>query len=128
MASSVLGYLSMPRRETPFGWTTGDEPPTAKAATNIESKKAVALLYEQVRAPVLVAKGEGAFAEEIIEVAKAAGVHLAEDPVLAETLSYLQLQQEIPEDVYVAVATVLAWAYWLKGEAPQVLTEREGSD
>ena len=48
----------------------------------------------------------------------------AEDPVLAETLSYLQLQQEIPEDVYVAVATVLAWAYWLKGEAPQVLTER----
>ena len=114
----------MPRRETPFGWTTGDEPPTAKAAANIESKKAVALLYEQVRAPVLVAKGEGAFAEEIIEVAKAAGVHLAEDPVLAETLSYLQLQQEIPEDVYVAVATVLAWAYWLKGEAPQVLTER----
>jgi flagellar biosynthesis protein len=44
---------------------------------------------------------------------------------LAETLSYLQLQQEIPEDVYVAVATVLAWAYWLKGEAPQVLTQRE---
>jgi type III secretion system FlhB-like substrate exporter len=43
---------------------------------------------------------------------------------LAETLSYLQLQQEIPEDVYVAVATVLAWAYWLKVEAPQVLTER----
>ena len=114
----------MPRRETPFGWTTGDEPSTAKAAAYIGSKKAVALLYEQVRAPVLVAKGEGAFAEEIIEVAKAAGVHLAEDPVLAETLSYLQLQQEIPEDVYVAVATVLAWAYWLKGEAPQVLTER----
>ena len=75
-------------------------------------------------APVLVAKGQGAFAEEIIAVAKSAGVHLAEDPVLAETLSYLQLQQEIPEDVYVAVATVLAWAYWLKGEAPQVLTER----
>jgi flagellar biosynthesis protein len=56
-------------------------------------------------------------------VAKAAGVYLAEDPVLAETLSYLQLQEEIPEDVYVAVATVLSWAYWLKGEVPQVLTE-----
>ena len=37
------------------------------------------LLYDQVRAPVLVAKGQGAFAEEIIAVAKSAGVHLAED-------------------------------------------------
>jgi flagellar biosynthesis protein len=53
-------------------------------------------------------------------------VHLAEDPVLAEMLSYLQLQQEIPEEVYVAVATVLSWAYWLKGQTPQVLTERQG--
>ena len=77
-----------------------------------EARKAVALLYDQVRAPILVAKGQGAFAEEIIDVAKAAGVHLAEDPVLAETLSYLQLQQEIPEEVHAAVATVLAWAYW----------------
>lgn len=114
----------MPKRETPFGWTLADEVVKAKNLPDFEAKKAVALLYDQVRAPVLVAKGQGAFAEEIIAVAKSAGVHLAEDPVLAETLSYLQLQQEIPENVYVAVATVLAWAYWLKGEAPQVLTER----
>ncbi len=114
----------MPKRETPFGWTLADEVVEPKNLPDVEAKKAVALLYDQVRAPVLVAKGQGAFAEEIIAVAKSAGVHLAEDPVLAETLSYLQLQQEIPEDVYVAVATVLAWAYWLKGEAPQVLTER----
>jgi flagellar biosynthesis protein len=52
---------------------------------------------------------------------------VAEDPVLAETLSYLQLNEEIPEDVYVAVATVLSWAYWVKGEIPQVITER-GAD
>jgi flagellar biosynthesis protein len=116
----------MPKRETPFGWTMADDVLDAKDLQDMQPKKAVVLLYDQVRAPVLVAKGQGAFAEEIIEVAKAAGVHLAEDPVLAETLSYLQLQQEIPEDVYVAVATVLAWAYWLKGEAPQVLTERPG--
>ena len=114
----------MPKRETPFGWTMADDILDPKKTSDGEAKKAVALLYDQVRAPVLVAKGRGAFAEEIIEVARSAGVHLAEDPVLAETLSYLELQQEIPEDVYVAVATVLAWAYWLKGEAPQVLAER----
>jgi len=114
----------MPKRESPFGWTLADDVLDPRDLQDGEAKKAVALLYDQVRAPVLVAKGQGVFAEEIIEVAKAAGVHLAADPVLAETLSYLQLQQEIPEDVYVAVATLLAWAYWLKGEAPQVLTER----
>ena len=118
----------MPKRETPFGWTMADDVLETKALDDMAAKKAVALLYDQVRAPTLVAKGEGAFAEEIIEVAKAAGVHLAEDPVLAETLSYLQLQQEIPEEVYVAVATVLAWAYYFKGEVPQVLTEREAGD
>ena len=116
----------MPRRENPFGWSLADDALQPKEADDIEAKKAVALLYDQVRAPILVAKGRGAFAEEIIEVAKAAGVHLAEDPVLAETLSYLQLQQEIPEEVYVAVATVLSWAYWLKGQTPQGLTDREG--
>ena len=116
----------MPRRENPFGWSLADDVLQPKEADDIEAKKAVALLYEQVRAPILVAKGRGAFAEEIIEVAKAAGVHLAEDPVLAETLSYLQLEQEIPEEVYVAVATVLSWAYWLKGQTPQGLTDREG--
>ena len=116
----------MPRRENPFGWSLADDVLQPKEVDDIEAKKAVALLYDQVRAPILVAKGRGAFAEEIIKVAKAAGVHLAEDPVLAETLSYLQLEQEIPEEVYVAVATVLSWAYWLKGQTPQGLTDREG--
>ena len=116
----------MPKRENPFGWSTVGDVLQPKQTYDVEAKKAVALLYDQVRAPMLVAKGQGAFAKEIIEVAKAAGVHLADDPVLAETLSYLQLQQEIPEEVFVAVATVLSWAYWLKGQTPQVLTERQG--
>ena len=116
----------MTRRENPFGWSLADDVLQPKEVDDIEAKKAVALLYDEVRAPILVAKGRGAFAEEIIEVAKAAGGHLAEDPVLAETLSYLQLQQDIPEEVYVAVATVLSWAYWLKGQTPQGLTDREG--
>ena len=75
----------MPKRENPFGWSTANDVLQPKETDDIEAKKAVALLYDQVRAPILVAKGQGAFAEEIIEVAKAAGVHLAEDPVLAET-------------------------------------------
>tara|TARA_E500000178_G_C17032169_1_gene761148 strand:- start:1197 stop:1511 length:315 start_codon:yes stop_codon:yes gene_type:complete len=81
-------------------------------------KKAVALLYDKVRAPILKAKGEGELALEIIRIAKEHNIPIAEDPVLAETLSYLQLEEEIPEEVYVSVATVLSWVYWLQGRQP----------
>ena len=65
-----------------------------------DGKKAVALLYDQLRAPVITAKGEGELAWEILRLAQQHGVHVAEDPILAETLSYLQLEEEIPEEVY----------------------------
>ncbi|MBK87617.1 MAG: hypothetical protein CMQ44_02060 [Gammaproteobacteria bacterium] len=82
-------------------------------------KKAVALLYDQVRAPVIKAKGEGELAWEILRLAEAHGVHVAEDPILAETLSYLQLEQEIPEAVYRSVAAILSWVYYLQGRTPE---------
>ena len=64
-----------------------------------DGKKAVALLYDQLRAPLIKAKGEGELAWEICAWRKKWG-YVAEDPILAETLSYLQLEEEIPEEVY----------------------------
>ena len=55
---------------------------------------------------------------EIIESAQKSGVLVAEDPVLAETLSYLELNQEIPEEVFQSVAVILSWVYWVKGKQP----------
>ena len=83
-----------------------------------DGKKAVALLYDQLRAPVIKAKGEGELAWEILRLAEEHGVHVAEDPILAETLSYLQLEEEIPEGVYRSVAAILSWVYYLQGRAP----------
>mgnify|MGYP002883787847 FL=1 len=83
-----------------------------------EGKKAVALLYDEVRAPVIKAKGEGELAWEILRLAEEHGVHVAEDPVLAETLSYLQLEEEIPEEVYRSVAAILSWVYYLQSRTP----------
>ena len=84
----------------------------------VDGKKAVALLYDQVRAPVIKAKGEGELAREILRLAEAHGVHVAEDPILAETLSYLRLEEEIPEEVYRSVAAILSWVYYLQGRTP----------
>ena len=83
-----------------------------------DGKKAVALLYDQLRAPVIKAKGEGELAWEILRLAEEHGVHVAEDPILAETLSYLQLEEEIPEEVYRSVAAILSWVYYLQGRSP----------
>ncbi len=84
-----------------------------------DSKKAVALLYDQLRAPTIKAKGEGELAWEIVRLAEQHGVHIAEDPILAETLSYLQLEEEIPEEVYRSVAAILSWVYYLQGRTPK---------
>ena len=111
----------MPRTNDKRGWSNPSQGDSVFIDGNHSEKKAVALMYDQVRAPIIKAKGKGAVAWQIIEIAKQHGIHVAEDPVLAETLSYLKLEQEVPEEVYQSVATVLSWAYWLKGQVPQTI-------
>jgi flagellar biosynthesis protein len=82
-------------------------------------KKAIALEYGKKPAPVLTAKGEGEMAEQIIAEAKKRGIHIAEDAQLVGLLSQLKLDDEIPENLYVAVAVILSWVYWLKGMEPE---------
>lgn len=80
--------------------------------------KAVALQYGMNPAPVVVAKGDDAVAQKIIERAREQGIYISEDPQLVELLSRLELDQEIPVALYEAVAVVLSWAYWLRGMKP----------
>lgn len=81
-------------------------------------REAVALEYGQRDAPVVTAKGSDELADAIIAEAKRQGVYIAEDRELVAALSRLDLEQEIPRDLYVAVAVVLSWAYWLRGMKP----------
>jgi flagellar biosynthesis protein len=72
---------------------------------------AVALHYSGSGAPRVVAKGGGQIAERIIETAREHNVPLQEDAALASALSRLDLGREIPRELYVAVAHVLAFAW-----------------
>lgn len=76
-------------------------------------KKAVALKYapEKHAAPVVVAKGRGAVAEEILRRAREAGVPVQHDPSLVEVLSKLDLNEEIPPELYRLVAEILSFVY-----------------
>ena len=70
---------------------------------------AVALTYEAPSAPRVVATGRGPVAEAIVAAARQAGVAVEENPVLAEALSRVELDAEIPEELYRAVAEVIAF-------------------
>ena len=82
-------------------------------------KKAVAIEYGKNPVPMLTAKGQDELAEAIIAEAQRQGVHIAIDPQLVALLSQLDLEGEIPENLYVAVAVILSWVYWLKGIEPE---------
>ncbi|MDA8168225.1 MAG: EscU/YscU/HrcU family type III secretion system export apparatus switch protein [Nitrospiraceae bacterium] len=75
--------------------------------------KAAALRYKAGKdmAPVVVAKGRGLVAEKIIQTAREHGISLKEDPGLVEVLSTLELYQEIPPELYKAVAEILVFIY-----------------
>ena len=82
--------------------------------------KAVALLYDEVNAPVVCAKGDGSIADEIIQLANEHGIALYENKELVEALSHLELGQEIPEVLYRLIAEIIAFAYYLQGKAPPI--------
>jgi flagellar biosynthesis protein len=90
------------------------------------NREAVALEYGQNRAPVVVAKGSDELAELILEEARKQGVYVAQDRQLLALLGRLELDQEIPKELYAAVAVILSWAYWLKGMEPG--DERPGAN
>jgi len=70
---------------------------------------AVALAYEKPHAPRVVAMGRGWLGDKIIETAQAHGVPLQENPALAEALASVELETEIPVELYRAVALVIGF-------------------
>ena len=80
-------------------------------------KRATALRYEGTGAPTVTASGQGYIAQRILEVARENGIPIREDPALSGALEALELGEEIPEDLYKAVAEAIAWAYSLDAQA-----------
>jgi len=79
--------------------------------------KAVALRYDKDKdaAPRVIAKGRGDIAKKIIEIADANNLPLYDDKNLIQILEALELETEIPPELYRAVAEVLAFVYRLNG-------------
>ncbi len=78
---------------------------------------AVALQYDGETAPQVTAKGRGKQAEEILSIAEENNIPLHTDPHMVKILAQIPLGEEIPQELYVAVAEILAFAFWLNGKA-----------
>ena len=78
-----------------------------------DEASAVALRYDPVReeAPRVVAKGRGEVAEQILEIARANGIAIREDPDLVALLESVELDIQIPLEAFVVVAEILAYVY-----------------
>lgn len=76
-------------------------------------KEAVALTYDKSKqdAPRIIAKGKGLIAEGILERANEHNIPVHEDGSLVELLGKLNINEQIPEDLYQAVAEVFAFIY-----------------
>ncbi|MDJ0738867.1 MAG: EscU/YscU/HrcU family type III secretion system export apparatus switch protein [Gammaproteobacteria bacterium] len=89
---------------------------------------AIALRYDGSNAPRVTAKGEQLLAERIVDAAEQAGVPLYPDAELAMVLSQVPMGDEIPDNLYKAVAEVIAFAYILAGKFPQGFQPADDAD
>lgn len=87
-----------------------------------ERKVAVALQYEpgKDQVPRLTAKGQGEVAAKIVELAEAAGVHVERNEPLAKALSQIDFGQQIPKELYRAVAEVVGFVLRKAGQIQNV--------
>jgi flagellar biosynthesis protein len=83
-------------------------------------KMAAAISYngEKDIAPRITAKGQGLVAEKIIALAQKHNIPIKSDPGLVEILSRLDIDEQIPTNVYRAVAEILAFVYKLNQSPP----------
>lgn len=92
---------------------------------SVSHKKAVALKYtpQENQSPIVSAKGRGYVAEQIVERARQHGVPIQEDASLVEVLSKLDIEQEIPAELYQLVAELLSFIYRADRRAADGLRE-----
>ncbi|WP_191561733.1 EscU/YscU/HrcU family type III secretion system export apparatus switch protein [Metabacillus idriensis] len=82
-------------------------------------KKAVALRYQEKKetAPRVIAKGKGILADSIIEAARKNEIPVQEDPSLIEVLHIMEVDEQIPEELYLAVAEIFSFIYQVDKQA-----------
>ena len=81
-------------------------------------RQAIALKYDCTHAPTLTAKGDEELAEEILRIARDCEVPIYENAELVRLLARMELGDSIPQELYLTIAEIIAFAWSLKGKFP----------
>ena len=81
-------------------------------------RQAIALSYDGQQAPTLTAKGDDTLAEAILAIAREYKVPIYENAELVKMLARLELGDSIPQELYLTIAEIIAFAWHLKGKFP----------
>lgn len=84
----------------------------------IPTTSATAIKYDGKQAPTIIAKGYGELADDIIAVAREHGILIHQDDELNKLLSQLALGDNIPKEIYLIIAELIAFSYVLQGKFP----------
>lgn len=87
--------------------------------TDDKYKTATALQYAGKQAPTVTAKGHGDLADDIVALARQHGVLIHQDEELSKLLSQLELGEQIPSQLYIVIAELIAFSYVLQGKFPK---------
>ncbi|MFK0314329.1 EscU/YscU/HrcU family type III secretion system export apparatus switch protein [Pseudomonas sp. NPDC090233] len=87
-------------------------------------RQAIALNYDGQQAPTLTAKGDEELAEAILALAREHEVPIYENAELVSLLARLELGDQIPEALYLTIAEIIAFAWRLRGKAPQGFSDQ----
>lgn len=88
-------------------------------ASDADVEQALALFYDGGNAPVVSDKRYGDAAQQLVDLALAAGIPIYENPQLLEQLSELDIGDNIPPELYRLVAEILAFSFYIQGKAPK---------
>jgi len=90
-------------------------------------QKAVALQYDKKKdsAPLVTAQGTGETAKNIIKIAEENGIPIKKDEDLVNMLSQIELNQEIPLELYQAVSEVFSFIYGISNEKKEESTQKD---
>ena len=87
-------------------------------STEPAPRQAIALRYDGTHAPTLTAKGDDELAQAILELAREYNVPIYENAELVKLLARMELGDSIPQELYLTLAEIIAFAWQLKGKFP----------
>jgi flagellar biosynthesis protein len=92
-------------------------------------QKAISLKFDASKdtVPIVAAKGDGKYAEDIIGMAKELGVYVHKDPTLLKHLDNLKEGDSIPRPLFLVISEIIAYSYFLQGKTPESWTSKDGN-